>query len=207
MKKIQLIFLILTVFSLVLCSCKKDDGDKADTVGGNENTDISSDEENDADFLPISHATECYFTFYSTGAFDSYLAAFPNDWVDFYAEKLGTDADGFYEKVISASEREVEDRSVLYGNYTIEYLTLAEEALSESEVEEIKNSMTEWGIDSERLSDSKRCYYMLSYVSADDNSDVIYQQTVVVRFIKLSKTDNGDDYGWYVLPDDYHGIV
>jgi len=166
-----------------------------------------------------TEAELCYLSAFASSDYDSYVFAFQNEVVSALAQENGVDYDTF---ILNVSERLSEGAEIsraLYGDeYQVGYMATNEEKLDGAELEALKQTLGEYGVDTGLVKEAVRGYYsyiLFNYgevkVNEDgspeytfgevpDDAELLYSSAFELT---LYYVDNGEDGGWFVSPENF----
>lgn len=212
MKKI-ILFLLLICSVVLLLSCSKNT-DKKDTPEQNDEIDYSEY------FLNSRRDAElCYLSYFGCDGFGSYIMAYPEAAIEHMAEQEGVDYDSFANKAESECDKLGENRLALYEKeFDVGYTHILDEKIEGRELKALKESISEYGIDTDSITEAVRGRYNYVYFTRQErvvnedgssnynfgeipeNAEILYQSTVVFTLIYI------EDEGWFVSPEDYLAV-
>lgn len=194
MKKIFLLLTLVTVFSLLFCSCRNNEEEKVD--------DGMTEEEKIEAMLDtkIEESVECYYSLYSDNGYENYVLAFPDMYLKGYQKDLDYTDEQFESAMQNATEVRLGMRDELYGDatYHIDYVLVNEGEFSESYEREILDSLSAFcHIPYGTVSDMKKMSYSVTTYGVDeDTSEIVNEETRLDELCLIYIKGEG----WYVSP-------
>ncbi|MBR5459634.1 MAG: hypothetical protein IKV53_02095 [Clostridia bacterium] len=209
MKKLILFLTLILAVAVVFTACKKEE--VVETPTPDEEIDYSEY------FLnPREEAELCYLSFFDSSDFGSYIFAYPESSIEYFAKKKGMEYYDYCDMIEKQCEELAKTRIALYGeDFKVGYVSVLDEKIEGEDFETLKSELGNYGIDTATVTKAFRGHYQYTLFNAEDpeidengvtehnfgkvpeDAEILFNSTVVFTLIYI------EDDGWYVSPTDY----